>query len=178
MTHSPFLPKRHFLRPTGEMILRIMGGAIAAASGTFGLYMSLYGPGEPNVNGREYLTVFAQFARGTPDGRRPAAPPEPARAVDPTATGSIGQAEPGKPEPGKPEPGKPAAAAGPRYLPGFSIRDVFKDTAVIEDRGQLRVVQRGTPIEGAGTVQAIEQRDGRWVIVTTTGLIAQAPGRK
>jgi hypothetical protein len=77
-----------------------------------------------------------------------------------------------------------AAAAAPVPLPapkpeiarlptveGWVLRDVAKGWALIEDRRGLYEVYAGDPIPGLGRVDAIRKQDGRWVVVTSKGLI-------
>jgi hypothetical protein len=66
-----------------------------------------------------------------------------------------------------------AAPAEPveRAIRGYVLRDVFRGGALIESRHGLMEVFPGAQLPGAGLVRSVEQRDGRWVVVTTTGLI-------
>jgi len=71
----------------------------------------------------------------------------------------------------------PAAAPKPEVgrLPtveGWVLRDVGNGGALIEGRrGMMYEVYAGDPIPGLGRVDAIRRQDGRWVVVTTKGLI-------
>jgi hypothetical protein len=69
----------------------------------------------------------------------------------------------------KPEP-KPEAARLPT-LDGWVLRDITNDGAVIEGRQGLFEVLAGDAMPGLGRVEAIRRQDGRWVVVTTKGLI-------
>jgi hypothetical protein len=73
-----------------------------------------------------------------------------------------------KPKP-RPEP-KPEAARLPT-LDGWVLRDITNDGAVIEGRQGLFEVLAGDAMPGIGRVEAIKRQDGRWVVVTTKGLI-------
>jgi hypothetical protein len=71
-----------------------------------------------------------------------------------------------------------AAAAAPRpeiaRLPtveGWVLRDVANGGALIESRRGMYEVYAGDPIPGVGRVDAIRKQDGRWVVVTSKGLI-------
>jgi hypothetical protein len=56
-------------------------------------------------------------------------------------------------------------------VPNYVLRDVFRGGAIIEGRHGLIEVAPGATLPGAGRVRSVERRDGRWVVVTTTGLI-------
>ncbi|WP_262048009.1 hypothetical protein [Bradyrhizobium sp. Bra78] len=56
-------------------------------------------------------------------------------------------------------------------IEGWVLRDVANGGALIEGRGGLYEVYAGDPIPGIGRVDAIRRQDGRWVVVTSKGLI-------
>lgn len=75
-------------------------------------------------------------------------------------------------------PATTAAAATPKAevgrLPtvgGWVLRDVANGGALIEGRQGLFEVYAGDPVPGLGRVDAIRRQDGRWVVVTSKGLI-------
>jgi len=73
-------------------------------------------------------------------------------------------------------PAAPAAAPKPEVgrLPtveGWVLRDVSNGGALIEGRRGMYEVYAGDPIPGLGRVDAIRRQDGRWVVVTSKGLI-------
>jgi hypothetical protein len=63
----------------------------------------------------------------------------------------------------------PAGKAG--TLDGWVVRDVRRGTALIEGRLGLIEVDQGDMVPGLGRIDAIRKQDGRWVVVTTRGLI-------
>lgn len=70
------------------------------------------------------------------------------------------------------------AAAAPKVevarLPvvdGWALRDVGNGGALIESRQGVYEVYAGDPVPGLGRVDAIRKQDGRWVVVTSRGLI-------
>jgi hypothetical protein len=65
---------------------------------------------------------------------------------------------------------KPATARLPA-VDGWVLRDVANGGAVIEGRGGLYEVYAGDPVPGLGRVDAIRKQDGRWVVVTSKGLV-------
>jgi hypothetical protein len=92
-------------------------------------------------------------------------PPAPAKEV----TGSV-------------SPPAAAAAAAPAAPPqpevarlptvgGWVLRNVGNGSALIEGRRGLYEVYAGDPVPGLGRVDAIRKQDGRWVVVTSKGLI-------
>jgi hypothetical protein len=54
---------------------------------------------------------------------------------------------------------------------GWVLRDVGNGGALIESRRGLFEVYAGDAVPGLGRVDAIRRQDGRWVVVTTKGLI-------
>jgi hypothetical protein len=58
---------------------------------------------------------------------------------------------------------------------GWILRDVRRGTALIEGRMGIIEVDQGDVVPGLGRIDAIrKQADGRWVVVTTRGLIMTA----
>ena len=74
-------------------------------------------------------------------------------------------------------PSPPAHANGPNQPPpksgveGWVVRDVHRGTALIEGRMGIIEVEQGDLVPGLGRVDAIRKQDGRWVVVTSRGLI-------
>jgi hypothetical protein len=54
---------------------------------------------------------------------------------------------------------------------GWVLRDVGRGSALIESRRGLFEVYAGDPVPGLGRIDAIRKQDGRWVVVTSKGLI-------
>jgi len=54
---------------------------------------------------------------------------------------------------------------------GWILRDVANGGALIEGRQGVYEVYAGDPVPGLGRVDAIRRQDGRWVVVTSKGLI-------
>ena len=101
-----------------------------------------------------------------------AAPPAPAAAAGSQAaskdiTGSV-------------TPAAPALVAAPNAevarLPTINdwiLRDVSHGGALIEGRRGVYEVYAGDPVPGLGRIDAIRRQDGRWVVVTSRGLIVE-----
>jgi hypothetical protein len=69
-----------------------------------------------------------------------------------------------------PAPPKTEVARLPK-VEGWVLRDVNRGGALIEGRQGLYEVYAGDPVPGLGRVDAIRKQDGRWVVVTTKGLV-------
>jgi hypothetical protein len=69
-----------------------------------------------------------------------------------------------------PAPPKTEVARLPK-VEGWVLRDVNRGGALIEGRQGLYEVYAGDPVPGLGKVDAIRKQDGRWVVVTTKGLV-------
>jgi len=114
------------------------------------------------------LSETVDKLRATP----PAAPAQAAAAVPAReTTGSIAPAQVATPA-AAPAPAVPKTEVG--RLPtveGWVLRDVSNGGALVEGRGGLYEVYAGDPIPGVGRVDAIRRQDGRWVVVTSKGLI-------
>jgi hypothetical protein len=95
-----------------------------------------------------------------------AAAPAPAREV----TGSVSQ--PAAAAAPAAAPTKPDVARLPR-VEGWVLRDVANGGALIEGRQGVFEVYAGDPVPGLGRVDAIRKQDGKWVVVTTRGLISR-----
>jgi hypothetical protein len=92
----------------------------------------------------------------------PAAPKE--------AAGSVTRQVVASTAPASAAPPKPQVARLPT-LDGWVLRDVRRGGALIEGKGGLYEVYAGDPVPGLGRVDAIRKQDGRWVVVTTKGLV-------
>ncbi|WOH65405.1 hypothetical protein [Bradyrhizobium sp. BWA-3-5] len=85
-------------------------------------------------------------------------------------TGSIPQQAAAAPAPAPAAPPKPEVARLPT-VEGWVLRDVANGSALIESRRGMYEVYAGDPVPGLGRVDAIRKQDGRWVVVTSKGLI-------
>jgi hypothetical protein len=110
-------------------------------------------------------TVDKLRAAPTPAPVPVAAAPAPAASKE--VTGSV-----------TPPAAAQASAAPPKVevgrLPtveGWILRDVANGGALIEGRQGVYEVYAGDPVPGLGRIDAIRRQDGRWVVVTSKGLI-------
>jgi hypothetical protein len=103
----------------------------------------------------------------------PVVAPVAAAAAAPTApkesTGSVQTANAGPAQVPLPAP-KPEVARLPT-VEGWVLRDAGNGSALIEGRQGIFEVYAGDPIPGLGRIDAIRKQDGRWVVVTSRGLI-------
>ncbi|WP_027575699.1 hypothetical protein [Bradyrhizobium sp. WSM1743] len=113
------------------------------------------------------LSETVDKLRATP----PAAPAQATAAVPKETTGSIAPTQVATAA-AAPAPATPKTEVG--RLPtieGWRLRNAANGGALIEDRDGLYEVYPGDPIPGVGRVDAIRRQDGRWVVVTSRGLI-------
>jgi hypothetical protein len=101
--------------------------------------------------------------------RAPTAAPVPVAAVPATMKEVTGSVTP---------PAEAASAAAPKTevsrlptIEGWVLRDVARGGALIDGRRGVYEVYAGDFVPGLGRVDAIRRQDGRWVVVTTKGLI-------
>jgi hypothetical protein len=92
-----------------------------------------------------------------------------AAAAPKESTGSIQTANAAPAQVPLPAP-KPEVARLPT-VEGWVLRDAGNGSALIEGRQGIFEVYAGDPIPGLGRIDAIRKQDGRWVVVTSRGLI-------
>ena len=108
------------------------------------------------------------------DKLRAAAAPAVVAATAPAAakdvTGSVAQPVTAAAAAPAATPAKPEVARLPT-VEGWILRDVDNGVALIQSRRGMFEVYAGDPIPGLGRVDAIRKQDGKWVVVTSKGLI-------
>jgi hypothetical protein len=58
-------------------------------------------------------------------------------------------------------------------ISGWSVLEVApRNRAIVQGQNGIVAVRRGTELPGAGRVEEVRQDDGRWVVVTSLGIIA------
>jgi hypothetical protein len=95
-------------------------------------------------------------------------------AATPVAAAPVAAKEVVKEVTGSISPPATAPKAEVARLPaveGWILRDVANGSALIEGRRGMFEVYAGDPVPGLGRVDAIRRQDGRWVVVTSKGLI-------
>jgi hypothetical protein len=85
------------------------------------------------------------------------------------------------PEPTGSVPSTPAAAIEPKsatktpVVEGWSLRKVYgSDSALVEGRYGVVEIEPGDLVPGLGRIQEIRRQDGRWVVVTSRGLVVSS----
>jgi len=69
----------------------------------------------------------------------------------------------------------PKAAIKIAVVDGWSLRKVYgSDSALVEGRYGVVEVEPGDLVPGLGRIQEIKRQDGRWVVVTSRGLIVSS----
>ena len=121
---------------------------------------------EPAAKARQAQRGRRQAARGhrhqAAVAAAPAAPKEVTGSIAPPATAAAASVP-------LPAP-KPEVARLPT-VEGWVLRDVANGGALIEGRRGMFEVYAGDPVPGLGRIDAIRKQDGRWVVVTSKGLI-------
>ncbi|MEA2887460.1 MAG: hypothetical protein QOD11_1820 [Bradyrhizobium sp.] len=114
-------------------------------------------------------TAAVAAPAAAPVAAAPAASAAAAPAAPKESTGSIQTANAGPAQVPLPAP-KPEVARLPT-VEGWVLRDVGNGSALIEGRQGIFEVYAGDPIPGLGRIDAIRKQDGRWVVITSRGLI-------
>jgi len=106
------------------------------------------------------LSEAVEKLHATPPAPVPVAAAAPAAARD--VTGSISAPTAAAPK---------VELARLPTVEGWLLRDVANGGALIEGRQGIFEVYAGDPVPGLGRIDAIRRQDGRWVVVTSRGLI-------
>jgi hypothetical protein len=108
------------------------------------------------------LEKRAQGAPATIPATSPVVTPRVAVATPPDVTGSINAAA------GK-DPAKDVSRLP--VVPGWILHSVYGGTAIVQGRMGLVEIEVGDPLPGGGRVEAIRRENGRWIVITSRGLI-------
>jgi hypothetical protein len=67
----------------------------------------------------------------------------------------------------------PASGTPPTAIvPGWAVRDVYRGVAMLQSRmGGMVEVEAGDVLPNLGRIEAIRRQDGRWVVITSRGMI-------
>lgn len=163
-------PRRRFW--TTDRIIGWSGAALAVLAAffpwyvfvnedKFGLdYLRQMVSGDPAVPSRN--GALDNASQGIADRRLNAALPEPADRI---VTGTV----PAEEEPSDTGEQVMPAQPFPAALRVFRLLKVIKGQAMIEDATGIYVVRRGDVLPDQTKVAKLEQRDGKWVLVTDGG---------
>lgn len=111
----------------------------------------------------EKLKVAQAAPAPAPVAAAPAAARDITGSISPPATATVAAPVP------LPAP-KPEVARLPT-VEGWVLREVAHGGALIQSRRGIFEVYAGDPVPGLGRVDAIRKQDGRWVVVTSKGLV-------
>jgi hypothetical protein len=89
------------------------------------------------------------------------------QAAAPETTGSITQKQAAVPM----VLGDPPTTLKPPIVQGWVLRRVYDGAALIEGRDGIIEVEPGIVAPGLGRIEGIKRQDGRWVVVTSRGLV-------
>ena len=144
----------------------IVGTGVFAAVGSaaFAGFMLMQGDHKPQVNGMEYLAIFAQ-PKGGANSR--AADPEPAPAAEETpAAPEVAAAPPAAVDPAPLGAIDPCRRTAP---PDFELVAAGVDHAWVRSGARILSVKPGDTIPDIGKVSAIAWLDGHWTLIGDDG---------
>ncbi len=153
-----------------DQILVSTGLAAALASAGFAVMMMSTDHSHPMFGGIEHLMLFAQplhhnqpTLMARTEKEQPGEP-----GIDYGATGTI----PRRQLPADRNDLQPMRLpATEPVIKAYVVQEARIGIALVQGRGAAYRVLPGALLPGAGRVLSIEQRDGRWVVVTTQGVI-------
>jgi hypothetical protein len=157
------------------------GLAAAIGSASFAGFMIARDNSHPLFGGIEHLMIFAQPIGGSDSRRRPLLEQATTRSVDYDATGSINR---------PPPPRASVEGAGSRHdasLPddadkpdsmggsvkGYALRFTRKGAIVVEGPKGSYAAAPGVVLPDRGRILSIQNRNGRWVVLTENGMITE-----
>lgn len=159
----------------GDRAVISAGVMMAVASASFATFMVASDHSRPRFNGTEHLMIFAQQGHSSTQplmARVPGAPDPSDQGIDYTATGAIpgGSDEPPEPHYVLPSINAPEEVV----IKDFTLRGVSGNVAMVDGPNGLYRLETGSALPGGGRVLSIEWRKGRFVVVTTRGVIQEA----
>jgi hypothetical protein len=161
------------LRPSrgakaGDFLLAVAGAALGVTCAVFPWYIFMH---QDEFGIRALKFEGGVTSTAAPAGMAPSTaalvnpapvPDDAALSIDLFATGTLPDPDDGpRSPPGLGEQPFPATPVN------FRLVHVANGRAMIEDDGGLWIVQRGSTLPDNSRVTSIEQREGRWVMVTT-----------
>lgn len=173
--HAPAKPRRQSRR--SDRILAAAGIGLAAAAAAFPWYVFFneekFGI---RIAGWEQLgdlppgsaarRPFSVSPSATPSPENRTAEPEPVDRIVTATVSNLGEVRENAPlvQERQPMPGRS----------GFRLLHVANGRALIEDGNGMYMVQVGSILPDESRLATVEQRDGEWVIVTSTGEVYAA----
>ena len=113
------------------------------------------------------LSEAVDKLRAAPPVSTPAAAKETTASITPPRAPTGVQAA----APASPKAEVKAEVARLPVIEGWRVVEVANGGALIEGRAGVFEVYPGNPVPGLGRVDAIRRQDGRWVVVTSQGLV-------
>jgi len=164
-------PASRGLKWTMDFALGLVGFGTALASAAFAFVMINTNIKAPTFGGAEYLLLFTRPLMHS-DDRQMAT--RNGREIDMTPTGAIGKQQPKYGADNNPYvnlPGAPVLEPNVS-LKSYSLQTIRGGVAIIKGpRGEFPV-ESGSIMPNGDRVISIDRRNGRWVVVTTSGVIA------
>jgi hypothetical protein len=125
------------------------------------------------TTGTQYSKLVERLDRAE---RAQSVAPKTDAALPKETTGSITTPSPAAtPLPPAPVPSAataPGTIAPGTTVPGWAVRDVYRGVAMLQSRmGGMVEVEPGDVLPGLGRIESIRRQDGRWVVITSKGLI-------
>jgi len=166
--------KQVVAKSLADLALIGTGVTMAAGSVVFATMMLTQGDHGPNVNGMQYLAIFAKpggavhpiVADARPAAAAPsAASPPPAVAAVPSESPRVA----GSGLDMAPTGSIPRTQAGPGAGGAFRILAVEPGIAWLTNGSEIVAVKPGDVAPGLGRVATIEKREGRWVLLDDSG---------
>ncbi|WP_041367398.1 hypothetical protein [Methylocella silvestris] len=148
------------------------GVVVAVGSVSFAAVMISRDNSHPLFGGVEHLMIFAQPIGGSHNHSEPAESQK--HPVDYSATGSIDQSGHMDVAAGAAKRGETSAAAPRGALKGYVVSFSAKDAIMVQSAKGSFAAAPGTALPDAGRILSIENRNGRWVVVTERGTITEA----
>jgi hypothetical protein len=72
----------------------------------------------------------------------------------------------------------PPEAARSRVIDGWTVRHVSRGVAIIQGRRMGAIeVEAGDIVPGVGRIESIRRQDGRWIVLTSNGMITSSTPR-
>ncbi len=147
----------------GELALIGSGVATATAAVAFAGVMLMQGNHAPNINGMQYLAVFAQPSKtlrptepATPLSTAVAAAREPQATVDMAPVGAI--------------------SARPMPHPDYEFISAGMDRAWVRDGDRIFAVHIGDNVPNLGKIEDIVWTDGHWALIGANKVTLLASG--
>ena len=180
---APLLPRRAWF--ADKMTLAAAAAALVLASAALAWQIAVRSHVETETAALQSSVSELKQRLAVRESRPTMPPSRYAERAHPPAQGDHTHSIPAPPAAALPPP-RPAAAtvplrpriepegAQPAIAEDWVLREVFRGRALVEGRRGFFEVAVGTPLPGLGRVEAIEQRNGRMVVVTERGLIVAA----